>query len=86
MALKDVLIDELRDMYSAENQQVKALPKLAKGAKSGVLRFTKPHPNAGLCPRQQAGTELKPIRAMRNERALAQLPHLGTAVTPHERG
>jgi ferritin-like metal-binding protein YciE len=32
MALKDVLIDELRDMYSAENQLVKALPKLAKGA------------------------------------------------------
>lgn len=32
MALQDVLIDELRDMYSAENQLVKALPKLAKGA------------------------------------------------------
>ena len=30
MALKDVLLDELRDMYSAENQLVKALPKLAK--------------------------------------------------------
>jgi ferritin-like metal-binding protein YciE len=30
MALKDVLIDELRDMYSAENQLVKALPKLAR--------------------------------------------------------
>ncbi len=27
MALKDVLVDELRDMYSAENQLVKALPK-----------------------------------------------------------
>jgi Domain of unknown function (DUF892) len=34
MALKGVLIDELRDMYSAENQLVKALPKLAKGAKN----------------------------------------------------
>ena len=33
MPLKDVLLDELRDMYSAENQLVKALPKLAKGAK-----------------------------------------------------
>jgi ferritin-like metal-binding protein YciE len=32
MSLKEVLIDELRDMYSAENQLVKALPKLAKGA------------------------------------------------------
>jgi ferritin-like metal-binding protein YciE len=38
MALKDVLIDELRDMYSAENQLVKALPKLAAGAKSSELK------------------------------------------------
>ena len=38
MALKDVLIDELRDLYSAENQLVKALPKLAKGAKSPKLK------------------------------------------------
>src|SRR3984957_16144537 len=39
MALKDVLIDELRDMYSAENQLVKALPKLAKGAKNQDLKL-----------------------------------------------
>jgi ferritin-like metal-binding protein YciE len=38
MALQDVLIDELRDMYSAENQLVKALPKLAKGAKDATLK------------------------------------------------
>lgn len=38
MALKDVLIDELRDLYSAENQLVKALPKLAKGAKDSTLK------------------------------------------------
>ncbi len=38
MALKDVLLDELRDMYSAENQLVKALPKLAKGAQSPKLK------------------------------------------------
>jgi ferritin-like metal-binding protein YciE len=38
MALIDVLIDELRDMYSAENQLVKALPKLAKGAKDTTLK------------------------------------------------
>jgi ferritin-like metal-binding protein YciE len=38
MALKEVLIDELRDMYSAENQLVKALPKLAKGANDRQLR------------------------------------------------
>ena len=38
MALKDVLIDELRDMYSAENQLVKATGKLAKGAESKELK------------------------------------------------
>ena len=38
MALKEVLLDELRDMYSAENQLVKALPKLAKGAKDKTLK------------------------------------------------
>ena len=43
MPLKDVLLDELRDIYSAENQLVKALPKLAKGAKDAKLKelFTK---------------------------------------------
>lgn len=38
MALTDVLIDELRDMYSAENQLVKALPKLAKGVRNSELK------------------------------------------------
>jgi ferritin-like metal-binding protein YciE len=38
MALKEVLSDELRDMYSAENQLVKALPKLAKGANDSQLK------------------------------------------------
>ncbi|WP_263377154.1 YciE/YciF ferroxidase family protein [Granulicella aggregans] len=38
MALKTVLIDELRDMYSAENQLIKALPKLAKGSKNPKLK------------------------------------------------
>jgi ferritin-like metal-binding protein YciE len=38
MALTNVLVDELRDMYSAENQLVKALPKLAKGAKNARLK------------------------------------------------
>src|SRR5580693_1187766 len=38
MPLKDVLLDELRDMYSAENQLVKALPKLAKGVKDAKLK------------------------------------------------
>ena len=38
MALKNVLIDELRDMYSAENQLIKALPKLARGAQDKILK------------------------------------------------
>ena len=38
MALKSVLLDDLRDMYSAENQLIKALPKLAKGAKNPKLK------------------------------------------------
>lgn len=38
MALSEVLLDELRDMYSAENQLVVALPKLAKGAKDKHLK------------------------------------------------
>lgn len=35
--LKDLYIDELRDLYNAENQLVKALPKLAKAATSEEL-------------------------------------------------
>jgi len=38
MSLRNVLIDELRDMYSAENQLVKALPKLAKGSIDPTLK------------------------------------------------
>jgi ferritin-like metal-binding protein YciE len=38
MALSEVLLDELRDMYSAENQLVVALPKLAKGANNKDLK------------------------------------------------
>lgn len=38
MALHSVLVDELRDMYSAENQLIKALPKLAKGAGNAKLQ------------------------------------------------
>lgn len=36
--LKDLFIDELRDVYHAEKQLVKALPKLAKAASSPDLR------------------------------------------------
>lgn len=36
--LRDLYIDELKDLYSAENQLVKALPKMAKRAASDQLR------------------------------------------------
>jgi len=37
-SLHDLHVDELRDLYSAENQLVKALPKMAKAAADGSLR------------------------------------------------
>jgi len=37
-ALKELYIDELRDIYDAENQLTKALPKMAKAATSDGLR------------------------------------------------
>ncbi len=40
MSLQDVLIDELRDLYSAENQLVKALPKTIKGTKNAEMKST----------------------------------------------
>jgi ferritin-like metal-binding protein YciE len=36
--LQELLIDELKDLYSAENQLIKALPKMAKKAASDSLR------------------------------------------------
>jgi ferritin-like metal-binding protein YciE len=36
--LKEIFIDELKDIYSAETQLVKALPKMAKAAESNELR------------------------------------------------
>jgi ferritin-like metal-binding protein YciE len=36
--LKDFYIDELKDLYDAENQILKALPKMAKAASSDELR------------------------------------------------
>jgi len=37
-ALRELYVDELRDLYDAENRLVKALPKLAKEAQSQELR------------------------------------------------
>lgn len=36
--LREALVDEIRDLYNAEKQLTKALPKLAKGATSEELR------------------------------------------------
>jgi ferritin-like metal-binding protein YciE len=36
--LEQLYISELRDLYSAENQLIKALPKMAKGASSPELK------------------------------------------------
>src|SRR5579862_4133598 len=36
--LKELYIDELKDLYSAETQLVKALPKMAKAASSDELK------------------------------------------------
>ena len=37
-SLQDLYLDELRDLYSAETQLVKALPKMAKAAANDQLR------------------------------------------------
>lgn len=37
--LEDLLTEELKDLYSAENQILKALPKMAKSAQSEELRM-----------------------------------------------
>ena len=36
--LEDLLTDELKDLYSAENMITKALPKMAKSTQSSELR------------------------------------------------
>ena len=37
-SVQDLLLNELRDLYDAEKQLVKALPKMAKAASSEQLR------------------------------------------------
>jgi len=37
-SLRELLVEELKDLYSAENQLIKALPKMAKAADSEELR------------------------------------------------
>jgi ferritin-like metal-binding protein YciE len=42
-SLKDLYIDELRDLYNAETQLVRALPKMAKGASTPELQTAIEH-------------------------------------------
>jgi ferritin-like metal-binding protein YciE len=37
-SLNELFVEQLRDLYDAENQLIKALPKMAKGANSDKLR------------------------------------------------
>jgi ferritin-like metal-binding protein YciE len=37
-SLEDLLVEELKDLYSAENQLLKAIPKMAKAATSKELK------------------------------------------------
>ena len=37
-SLRDLLVDELRDLHNAENQLVKALPKMAKASSNEELK------------------------------------------------
>jgi len=37
-SLRELYIEELKDLYSAENQLLKAIPKMAKASESGELR------------------------------------------------
>jgi ferritin-like metal-binding protein YciE len=37
-SLHDLYIEELKDLYSAENQLLKALPKMAKAATAKTLK------------------------------------------------
>jgi len=37
-SLKELLVDEIKDLYNAENQLIKALPKMAKAAKNEELK------------------------------------------------
>ena len=57
--LKELYIDELKDLYSAENQLVKALPKMARAASSQELRqgFEK-HLEQTQGPRSTSGEDL----------------------------
>jgi hypothetical protein len=45
-ALREVYVNESKDLYSAENQLVKALPRMVRAATAPKLRAGSPLPNA----------------------------------------
>ena len=57
-SLRDLLIEELRDLYSAETQLVEALPKMAEAASSQELRLAFEH---HLEQTREHGSRLKDI-------------------------
>ncbi len=58
--LQDVLNDELKDIYSAENQMIKALPKMAKAAQGDLRSAFEEH-------LQQTRTHAQRIEQVCNE-------------------
>ena len=42
-SLQEVFVDQLKDLYSAETQLIKALPKMAKAAMNPDLKKGFPH-------------------------------------------
>ncbi len=58
--LQDVLNDELKDIYSAENQMIKALPKMAKAAQGDLRTAFEEH-------LQQTRTHAQRIEQVCNE-------------------
>jgi ferritin-like metal-binding protein YciE len=64
--LHNLLVDELRDMYHAERQLVKALPKLAKAASSPDLRSAL---ESHLAETEQQVTRVEQAFALLNETA-----------------
>jgi ferritin-like metal-binding protein YciE len=52
-SLRDLLLEELRNLYNAEQQLVEALPKMAKAAKAPDLKSAFNHPFQAIKARRQ---------------------------------
>ena len=53
--MQDLFVNELRDIYHAEKQLVKALPKMAKAANANELKQAIDHAVSAHGKRQRAG-------------------------------